>query len=140
MACNGVGTPRLLLNSASERFPNGLANSSGLVGKNLMFHPYALDPRLLRRADGRLSRAAHRHVEQEFYETDTSRGFVRGYTFSSRAARPGDHRDHRHGGRPHPWGDDHHAAFRRCSTTAPAWWRSAKTCPRNTTRSRSIPC
>ena len=41
MACNGVGTPRLLLNSTSARFPNGLANSSGLVGKNLMFHPYA---------------------------------------------------------------------------------------------------
>src|SRR6266487_1171231 len=42
IACNGVGTPRLLLNSVSGRFPNGLANSSGLVGKNLMFHPYAL--------------------------------------------------------------------------------------------------
>ena len=41
IACNGVGTPRLLLNSVSARFPNGLANSSGLVGKNLMFHPYA---------------------------------------------------------------------------------------------------
>ena len=39
MACNGVGTPRLLLNSKSSRFPDGLANSSGLVGKNLMFHP-----------------------------------------------------------------------------------------------------
>ena len=33
MACNGVGTPRLLLNSVSGRFPNGLANSSGLVGQ-----------------------------------------------------------------------------------------------------------
>ena len=41
VACNGVGTPRLLLNSVSGKFPNGLANSSGLVGKNLMFHPYA---------------------------------------------------------------------------------------------------
>ena len=41
VACNGVGTPRLLLNSQSGRFPNGLANSSGLVGRNLMFHPYA---------------------------------------------------------------------------------------------------
>ncbi len=41
VACNGVGTPRLLLNSASACFPNGLANSSGLVGRNLMFHPYA---------------------------------------------------------------------------------------------------
>ena len=39
MACNGVGTPRILLNSKSRLFPDGLANSSGLVGKNLMFHP-----------------------------------------------------------------------------------------------------
>ena len=31
-----IETPRLLLNSANDRFPNGLANSSGLVGKNLM--------------------------------------------------------------------------------------------------------
>src|ERR1700761_7009640 len=35
LACNAVGTARILLNSASARFP------SGLVGKNLMFHPYA---------------------------------------------------------------------------------------------------
>ena len=41
LACNGVGTPRLLLNSASARFPDGLANASGMVGRNLMFHPYA---------------------------------------------------------------------------------------------------
>jgi choline dehydrogenase-like flavoprotein len=39
MACNGVGTPRLLLHSSSTLFPEGLANRSGLVGKNLMFHP-----------------------------------------------------------------------------------------------------
>lgn len=31
-----IETPRLLLNSATDRFPNGLANESGLVGKNLM--------------------------------------------------------------------------------------------------------
>ena len=41
LACNGVGTPRILLNSVSNQFPNGLANRNGLVGKNLMFHPYA---------------------------------------------------------------------------------------------------
>jgi choline dehydrogenase-like flavoprotein len=33
-----IETPRLLLNSASAEFPDGLANSSGLVGKNLMVH------------------------------------------------------------------------------------------------------
>ncbi|MCK1304377.1 MULTISPECIES: GMC family oxidoreductase [unclassified Bradyrhizobium] len=31
-----IETPRLLLNSANNKFPNGLANSTGLVGKNLM--------------------------------------------------------------------------------------------------------
>ena len=42
MAANGVGTPRLLLHSASERFPGGLANRSGLVGRRLMLHPLAV--------------------------------------------------------------------------------------------------
>lgn len=31
-------TPALLLKSSNEHWPQGLANSSGLVGKNLMFH------------------------------------------------------------------------------------------------------
>ncbi|MXR51515.1 hypothetical protein GRX03_07845 [Halovenus sp. WSH3] len=35
---NAIETPRLLLNSASEQYPDGLANSSGQVGRNLMFH------------------------------------------------------------------------------------------------------
>ena len=40
-AANGIGTPRLLLASACERHPNGLANSSDLVGRRLMMHPLA---------------------------------------------------------------------------------------------------
>ena len=39
IACSGLGTPRLLLNSKNKYHPNGLANSSGLLGKNLMLHP-----------------------------------------------------------------------------------------------------
>ena len=42
MACSGIGTTRLLLNSQSSLFPNGLANNSGLVGRNLMFHSYSM--------------------------------------------------------------------------------------------------
>ena len=38
VCANGAETPRLLLLSANKQFPNGLANSSGLVGKNLMFN------------------------------------------------------------------------------------------------------
>jgi len=36
-----VESARLLLNSKSWKFPNGLANGSGLVGKNLMFSTLA---------------------------------------------------------------------------------------------------
>ena len=38
VAANVVETTRLLLNSATERFPNGLANSSDQVGRNYMRH------------------------------------------------------------------------------------------------------
>ena len=37
-ACNSVQTARLLLNSESSKFPDGLANSSGELGKNYMTH------------------------------------------------------------------------------------------------------
>jgi choline dehydrogenase-like flavoprotein len=38
VAGNSVETPRLLLNSASSKFPDGLANASGQVGRNFMRH------------------------------------------------------------------------------------------------------
>lgn len=37
VACQAIETARLLLNSRSTRHPQGLANGSGLVGKNLIF-------------------------------------------------------------------------------------------------------
>jgi choline dehydrogenase-like flavoprotein len=39
VAANGIESPRLLLLSGSDKFPNGLANSSDMVGRNLMDHP-----------------------------------------------------------------------------------------------------
>jgi choline dehydrogenase-like flavoprotein len=41
VCANGAETPRLLLLSANKQFANGLANSSGLVGKYLMINSYA---------------------------------------------------------------------------------------------------
>lgn len=41
VAGNSIESPRLLLNSASSTFPNGLANSSGQVGRNYMNHTTA---------------------------------------------------------------------------------------------------
>ncbi|PCR91322.1 GMC family oxidoreductase [Natrinema ejinorense] len=41
VACGGVETPRLLLLSESTHYPDGLANSSGLVGRFFMDHLFA---------------------------------------------------------------------------------------------------
>src|SRR5438477_236957 len=38
LAANAFLTPAILGRSVSDRFPEGLANSSGLVGRNLMLH------------------------------------------------------------------------------------------------------
>lgn len=39
LACNGIETPKLLLMSTDDRNPNGVANSSDQVGRNMMDHP-----------------------------------------------------------------------------------------------------
>ena len=81
VAANGIGTPRLLLNSKSSLFPDGLANSSGLVGRNLMFHPYAaVEGAFDEELDGNRG-PIKGLMSHEFYETDFERGFVRGFSF-----------------------------------------------------------
>ena len=42
LAAHAIETPRLLLHSASDRAPNGVANGSGAVGRHLMDHPIQL--------------------------------------------------------------------------------------------------
>lgn len=39
LAANGIESPKLLLMSTSSKYPNGIANSSGMVGRHLMDHP-----------------------------------------------------------------------------------------------------
>jgi len=39
LAASAIGTPRLLLNTRTKHFPNGLGNNFGAVGRNLMMHP-----------------------------------------------------------------------------------------------------
>jgi choline dehydrogenase-like flavoprotein len=113
LACNGVGTPRLLLNSRSERFPNGLANSSGQVGRNMMFHPYAAISGIFDHELDGYRGPGNCIWSQEFYETDRSRGFVRGFTYEI-----GRHRGVASTAlngmlsRRVPWGRDHHRRYR----------------------------
>ncbi|MDJ0459843.1 GMC family oxidoreductase [Arthrobacter sp. NQ7] len=79
LAANGIGTPRLMLLSESSRFPNGLANSSGLVGRNLMMHPTAMAVGVFNEPLESWTGPAGQNIHSyEFYETDASRGFLRG--------------------------------------------------------------
>jgi choline dehydrogenase-like flavoprotein len=48
IAANAIETPRLLLASASETFPAGVANRSDQLGRNLMDHPIQLSWALAR--------------------------------------------------------------------------------------------
>jgi choline dehydrogenase-like flavoprotein len=113
LACNGIGTPRLLLNSRSRLFPDGLANRSGLVGRNLMFHPYAMVTGVFdERLEGYKGPIGCGLWSQEFYETDPARGFVRGYTFElARGFGPFSTAFSAWSRGRLPWGADHHAAF-----------------------------
>lgn len=78
-----IETPRLLLNSACPGFEQGLANSSGTVGKYLMAQ--AGNVILGRFAEPvRMYKAPPAHaLTEEFYETDPKRGFARGFAIQT---------------------------------------------------------
>lgn len=115
VSCNGVGTPRLLLNSKSKVFPQGLANSSGMVGKNFMMHAWRFVSGFFEeRLDGHIGPFGAPVISQEFYETDLRRGFVRGYTLQvGRTFGPLSHAWPGLLGPGVSWGSDHHRTFRR---------------------------
>jgi choline dehydrogenase-like flavoprotein len=115
VSCNGIGTPRLLLNSKSNLFPNGLANSSGLVGKNFMLHPFRfLEGVFEEKLDGYEGPFGIPAMSQQFYETDPNRGFLRGYTLLlERSFGPLHHAWGSFSNHPVPWGPSHHRVMRQ---------------------------
>jgi choline dehydrogenase-like flavoprotein len=79
VAGNGVGTARLLLLSASASSPDGLANSSGLVGKRLMLHPYMSVLGIYEEnLETWLGPWGTQLLSLQFADNDESRGFRRG--------------------------------------------------------------
>jgi len=113
VCANGVGTPRLLLHSRSRLFPEGLANSSGQVGRNYMAHPSRFVEGVFEdRIDGHVGVTSNPLFSHQFYETDPSRGFVRGYSLvvygpmGPLSQAWGDVE-------PVPWGAGHHREMRR---------------------------
>ena len=78
-----IETPRLMLNSTSERFPRGLCNDEDQVGRYVMVQGASQTagrfPNELR-----MYKAPPPEVSSEdFYETDQSRGFSRGFSIQT---------------------------------------------------------
>ena len=78
-----IESPRLLLNSAAKRFPHGLGNNDDQVGRYVMVQGATQVagrfPELLR-----MYKAPPPEVSSEdFYETDASRGFARGFSIQT---------------------------------------------------------
>ena len=85
VAGNSIESPRLLLNSASSMFPDGLANSSGQVGRNYMRHMtgsvYAVFDKPVKMWRGTTMAG----IVQDEARHDPSRGFVGGYELETLA-------------------------------------------------------
>ncbi len=78
VSANGAETARLLLNSSSSRFPQGLANSSGLVGKYLMFNQSAAVHAQFEHELNEYKSVQVTRILQDFYDSDPKRGFYGG--------------------------------------------------------------
>ncbi len=79
VCANGAETPRLLLLSANKQFPNGLANSSGLVGKYLMLNSGGISLGVFDQPLNDYKGFAVSRILHDFYELDPQKvGFYGG--------------------------------------------------------------
>lgn len=84
LAANGAETPRLLLMSANAQHPDGLCNSSGMVGKNLMFNAHSQAYGVFEEELNEYKGIQCTRVATDFYESDEKRGFYGGGGLDSR--------------------------------------------------------
>jgi len=83
-----IETPRLLLNSATKGFPNGLCNNEDQVGRYVMVQGatqaagrFPTELRMYKAPPAQIS-------SEDFYETDSSRGFARGFSIQTVSPEP----------------------------------------------------
>ncbi len=91
LCANGAETPRLLLLSESSSHPDGLANSSGVVGTNLMFNGYSTVAGLFDEPVNAYKSVPATRVMHDFYQLDPGLGFYGGGGIDARhfsAGRP----------------------------------------------------
>jgi choline dehydrogenase-like flavoprotein len=79
LCAGGLGTPRLLLMSASATHPDGLANSTGQVGRNFMVHAQTLVVARFAEPTESYAGTVAAVSTRQFYETDSANDFVRGF-------------------------------------------------------------
>ncbi|HEX3976799.1 MAG TPA: GMC family oxidoreductase [Solirubrobacteraceae bacterium] len=92
-----IETPRLLLNSTSRQHPNGLGNGNDQVGRYVMVQGatqvagrFPMDLRMYKAPPPEVS-------SEQFYETDDSRGFARGFSIQTVSPLPIGWAEHVHG-------------------------------------------
>ena len=119
LCASTLGSTQVLLHSTSKRFPNGLANSSGVLGHFLMDHVYnqGADAHVPGFKDeyyaGR--RPTGIYVPNFHFEPGRyGKGFLRGYAFGGSAGRAG----WEGGG----WRDGFGADYKESLTQAGDWW------------------
>jgi choline dehydrogenase-like flavoprotein len=78
LCANGAESARLLLISKSNLFPNGLANSSGLVGKYLMFNAGGFATGVFEHELNEYKSVVVTRIIHDFYDSDPKRGFYGG--------------------------------------------------------------
>jgi choline dehydrogenase-like flavoprotein len=84
VSANGAETPRLLLMSKSAAFPQGLANSTGNVGKYLMFDNGGFAMGLFEHPLNEYKSVVVTRVLHDFYSSDPKRGFYGGAGIDAR--------------------------------------------------------
>jgi len=78
LSANGAETPRLLFLSESGRSPDGLANSSGIVGKYLMGNAHSITQAAFEQPLNEFKSVQVTRIVHDFYENDPARGFYGG--------------------------------------------------------------
>jgi choline dehydrogenase-like flavoprotein len=88
VCANGAETPRLLLNSKTNLFRDGLANSSGVVGKHLMFNGAGIASGVFEHEVNGFKGIVATRVVWDLYQVDPKLGFIGGGGFDFRFDTP----------------------------------------------------
>jgi choline dehydrogenase-like flavoprotein len=122
LAANGGETPRLLLNSANPKFPQGLANSSGAVGKYLMYNYTSRALGVFEHELNEYKSVQVTRILHDFYDSDPKRGFYGGGGLDARI-----------GPQPTVWAN-------RTAGEGPGWGKAFKERLREFPRSMQVAC